>query len=265
MNIRILDIVDIIVVATAIYYILVWLRGTRAVALIRGLAIVLLLYLAGKVFGLYTISWLLERLGPLILVIIIIVFQPELRRTLEHLGRERIFLRLGMAAGGRGALVVGNIIKAIEQLSESKIGALIVIERSTGLTEFLESGVKLDAEISSELLVSVFSPKNPLHDGAVIIQGERIASAGCLLPLSDTKLLDRRLGTRHRAAVGMSEQTDALIFIVSEKTGIISMAENGYLSRHISKEILEEKLFDLYKAGPSRAEWFGLRRAAKKA
>jgi len=265
MNFRLLDLIDIIVVATAIYYLLVWLRGTRAIALIRGLAMILLLYLAGKVFGLYTTIWILERLGPLILVIIIIVFQPELRRTLEHIGSERLFIRLGIGGGGRGALIVGHIIKAIEQLSESKIGALIVFERSTGLSEFLESGVGLDAEISSELLISIFSPKNPLHDGAVIIQGERIASAGCLLPLSDTRLLDRRLGTRHRAAVGMSEQTDALVFVISEKTGIISIAENGYLSRNISKEMLEEKLFDLYKARPTRNEWFGLRKAAKKA
>jgi diadenylate cyclase len=265
MNFRLLDLIDIIVVATAIYYLLVWLRGTRAFALMRGLAVVLLLYLAGKVFGLYTTTWLLERLGPLILFIIIIIFQPELRRTLEHIGRERVFLRLGMTGGGRGAMIVGNIVKAIEQLSESKIGALIAIERSTGLSEFLESGVRLDADISSELLVSIFFPKNPIHDGAVIIQGERIASAGCLFPLSDTKLLDRRLGTRHRAAVGMSEQTDALVFVVSEKTGIISMAENGYLSRNISKEMLEEKLFDLYKACPPRKERAGLRKAAKKA
>jgi len=252
MNFRLLDLIDIIVVATAIYYLLAWLKGSRAVALIRGLAVILLLYLAAKVFGLYTTSWLLEKLGPLILVIIIIVFQPELRRTLEHIGRGRMFIRLGMAGGGRGALIVGHVIKAIEQLSESKIGALVVFERSTGLSEFLESGVTLDAEISSELLVSIFSPKNPLHDGAVIIEGERIAAAGCLLPLSDTKLLDRRLGTRHRAAVGMSEQTDALVFVVSEKTGIISIAENGYLSRHISKEMLEEKLFDLYRARLSK-------------
>ena len=265
MNFRLLDLIDIIVVATAIYYLLVWLRGTRAIALIRGLAMVLLLYLAGKVFGLYTTSWILERLGPLILVIIIIVFQPEPRRTLEHIGRERIFRRLGIGGGGRGALIVGHIIKAIEQLSEVKIGALIVFEKSTGLSEFLESGVGLDAEISSELLISIFSPKNPLHDGAVIMQGERIAAAGCLLPLSDTKLLDRRLGTRHRAAVGMSEQTDALVFVISEKTGIISIAENGYLSRNISKEMLEEKLFDLYKARPTMNEWFGFRKAAKKA
>jgi diadenylate cyclase len=262
MNIRPLDLIDFIVVAVTIYYLLVWLRGTRAVALIRGLAVILLLYVAAKIFGLHTISWVLERLGPLILVIIIIVFQPELRRTLEHIGRERIFVGLGIA-GGRGAIVVGHIIKAIEQLSEGMIGGLIAIERSTGLSEFLDSGVKLDAEITSELLVSIFSPKNPLHDGAVIIQGERIAAAGCLLPLSDTRLLDRRLGTRHRAAVGMSEQTDALVFVISEKTGIISIAENGYLSRHASREMLEEKLFGLYKAKPA-TEWFGLRKGRKK-
>jgi diadenylate cyclase len=265
MKFTLIDLIDIIVVATAIYYIFIWLRGTRAFALMRGLAVVLILYLLGKVLGLSTTIWLFDRLGPLILVIIIIIFQPELRRTLEHIGRERVFVKLGMTGGGRCAMVVGNIIKAIEQLSEAKIGALIAIERSTGLSEFLESGVKLDAEISSELLVSIFFPKNPIHDGAVIIQGERIASAGCLFPLSDTKLLDRRLGTRHRAAVGMSEQTDALVFVVSEKTGIISMAENGYLSRNISKEMLEEKLFDLYKACSSEKHRVVTRKAAKKA
>jgi diadenylate cyclase len=262
---RWVDILDILVVSAAIYYLLVWLQGTRAIALIRGIAVVILLYLTGKVLGLSTINWILEKLGTIILVVIVIVFQPELRRALERLGRERILVRLGLVDTSRGSWFVRHILRAVEQLAEVKYGALIVLERNTGLSEFLESGVKLDAIITSDLIVSVFSQKSPLHDGAVIIQGDRVTAAGCLLPLSDTRLLDRRLGTRHRAAVGMSEQTDALVMVVSEKTGIISIAENGYLSRHISKEMLEEKLFDLYRVKPIMKGWFRPRKGAKKA
>lgn len=260
---RWVDIIDVLVVAAAIYYLLVWLQGTRAIALIRGLAVIILLYLAGKVLGLNTINWILEKLGTIILIVIVIVFQPELRRALERLGRKMILVRLGIVDTSRGSWFVRHIIRAVEQLSSSKSGALIVLERNTGLSEFLESGVKLDAIVTSELIVSIFSPKNPLHDGAVIIQGDRIAAAGCLLPLSDTRLLDRRLGTRHRAAVGMSEQTDALVIVISEKTGIISIAENGYLSRYVSKEILEEKLFDLFRVRPTIRSWFKIKRASK--
>jgi diadenylate cyclase len=258
-----IDIIDIAIVSAVIYYLLVWLQGTRALALIRGLLVVILLYFAGKFLGLTTINWILEKLGPMIIVVIVIVFQPELRRALERLGRERILVRLGIVDAGSGSWFVRHIIRAVNQLSEQQIGAIIVLERNTGLSDIMESGVRLDAIISSDLLVSIFSPKNPLHDGAVIIQGDRIAAASCLLPLSETKLLDRRLGTRHRAAVGMSEQTDALVIVVSEKTGIVSIAQNGLLSRNFTKDMLEEKLFELYRVAPARKRWFSFNKAAK--
>ena len=258
-----IDLLDVLIVSIAVYYILVWLQGTRALALIRGLLVIVLLYIIGKVLGLTTINWGLERIGTIMLVIIVIVFQPELRRALERLGRERLFVRLGIVDTSRGSWFVNHLIKAVAQLSEQKYGALIVLERNTGLSEFLESGVKLDAIVSSDLLISIFSPKNPLHDGAVVLQGDRIAAAGCLLPLSDTRLLDRRLGTRHRAAVGMSEQTDAIVIVVSEKTGIISVAENGLLSRNMTSEMLEEKLFSLYRVTPVIKSFFARGKGAK--
>ncbi|MFA6431801.1 MAG: diadenylate cyclase, partial [Candidatus Margulisiibacteriota bacterium] len=148
-----------------------------------------------------------------------------------------------------------HIVKAVAQMAEEKMGALIVIERASGLNEYLESGIKVDAILSAEILLSIFNLKSPLHDGAVVIQGERVAAAGCLLPISDSRLIEKRVGTRHRAAVGLSEISDAIIIVVSEKTGTVSMAENGYLTRHLTREALEEKLFSLYKVEKGKAEF----------
>ncbi|MBU1026459.1 MAG: diadenylate cyclase CdaA [Candidatus Margulisbacteria bacterium] len=253
---RLIDVVDIIIVSVLIYYVLLWLRGTRAVPLIRGVVLVLLIYLAGRALGLYTINWLFEKFVAVIAVMLVVLFQPELRRTLERFGRGRLLGSLGFAPAPHGSFYVRHIVRAVEQLSESKIGGLIVLERMTGLTEYLESGVRLDAMVSAELLLSIFNPKSPLHDGAVIVQGDRILAASCLLPLSESRLLDKRLGTRHRAAVGISELTDALIIVVSDKTGIISMAENGFLSRYLTKDQLEEKLFSLYKVEKVKTDHF---------
>ena len=245
--IRWIDFLDIAIVAVLFYYILLWLQGTRAIPLIRGLVLILLVYLAGRVLGLYTINWFFDKFMAVIAVMLVVLFQPELRRTLERFGRGKLLGTLGFAPAPYGSFYVRNVVRAVEQLSESKIGALILLERTSGLTEYLESGVRLDAMLSAELLVSIFNPKSPLHDGAVVIQGERVLAASCLLPLSESRLLDKRLGTRHRAAVGISELSDTLAIVVSEKTGIISLAENGFLTRYLTKDQLEEKLFSLYK------------------
>jgi diadenylate cyclase len=180
-------------------------------------------------------------------MMLIVIFQPELRRTLERFGRGKLLGSLGFAPPSRSGLYVRQIVRAVEQLSESRMGALIVVEKVAGLAEYLESGIRLDAALSAELLISIFNSKSPLHDGAVIIQGERILAASCLLPLSESRLLDKRLGTRHRAAIGLTEVTDALAVVVSEKSGVISLAENGYLTRFLTKDLLEEKLLSLYK------------------
>lgn len=257
-ELRWIDFIDIIIVATMFYYILLWLQGTRAIPLIRGVILVLLIYLAGKMLDLYTINWLFDKFVAVVAVMLVILFQPELRRTLERFGRGRLLGTLGFTPTPHGSYYVRNIVRAVEQLSEAKVGGLIVLERLSGLTEYLESGVRLDAVLSAELLVTIFNSKSPLHDGAVVIQGERVLAASCLLPLSESRLLDKRLGTRHRAAVGISELCDALVIVVSEKTGIISVAENGYLSRYLTKDQLEEKLFSLYKVEKVKTEGFPL-------
>lgn len=241
-----IDIVDIALVSVMLYYILLWLRGTRAMSLLRGLVLILLVYFIARLLGLTTINWLFDKFTAVVLIILVIVFQPELRRTLEQLGRGKVFTRLGVMPPP-SSWFIRAMVRSVESLADQKIGALIVLERNTGLNEYLESGIRLDAAVSTELLVSIFQPKSYLHDGAVIIQADRILAAGCLLPLSESRLLDKRLGTRHRAAVGLSELTDAFIIVVSETSGIISFAENGYLTRFVTKEMLEEKLFGVFR------------------
>ena len=254
LNFQLLDLIDILVVAVMIYYVLLWLQGTQAVALIRGLILILLIYVLARFAGLHTINWLFDKSATVILLVLVILFQPELRRTLERFGRGKILESLGFSPVQHGSLYVRHITRAVEQMAEEKIGALIVLERITGLNEYMESGIRLDAELGSELLVSIFNQKSPLHDGAVIVQGNHVLAASCLLPISDSRLLDARLGTRHRAAVGITEVSDANVIVVSEKTGIISFAENGSLTRYLTREMLEEKLFAHYKLDKSKGK-----------
>jgi diadenylate cyclase len=232
--------VDILLVALIFYSILRLFRGTQAISLLRGLLVVALVALLAA-SRLTAFNWLLRNSLPVILVAIPVIFQPELRRALERLGRTAPFL----SRGGRetsAQRVVHEVILAVETLSRERTGALIVLEGETGLEEYLESGQRLDAQVSARLLTTIFFPGTPLHDGAVIVRNDRVVAAACVLPLTARTLPDGTLGTRHRAAVGMTEQCDALVVVVSEETGIISVARNGRIARRLDAQRLRRVL-----------------------
>lgn len=267
MTIRLLDILDILIVAAVLYKLIMIIRGTRAVQLIQGLAVIFIAAAVSRWLGLYTINWLLRNTITLILVALPIVFQPELRRALEQLGRGKLLTEpinfLGKEDDRDMQHIATAIVQSVMNLARNKTGALIVMERKTGLNDFIETGVTIEGIISAELLGNVFVPNTPLHDGAVIIRGNRIIAAGCFLPLTENPHINKNLGTRHRAALGISEETDALVIIVSEETGIISIAENGFLKRFIDEETLTTILKNLYQPKPSRSfnlkKWRGNR------
>ncbi|GAV25679.1 membrane protein [Carboxydothermus islandicus] len=238
-------VLDITIVSFVIYKLLVLIRGSRAESLLKGVVILLLANALAKALGLNTVSWLLKQSMTFLAVALPIVFQPELRRALEQLGRGSLF-KTTLTETDEKQLRhnIEILTNAALKLSEQKIGALIVMERNTGLNEYIETGVRLDAELSAELLINIFIPKSPLHDGAVIIRHGRIAAAACFLPLSSNELSLKNLGTRHRAGLGLSEETDAVILIVSEETGVISLAVEGKLYRYLSREELQRKLIE---------------------
>ena len=249
-----LDILDILLVTVLVYQILLFIRGTRAVQLILGLIGLLLLYALSVRLGLDTVSWLLRQLGIVIPIAFLILFQPELRRILEQLGRGAPLAgAFGSPLGREEAIrLIGDVARAARVLAIRKTGALIVLERTTGLSDVVETGIKVEAAVSVPLLLTIFQPNTPLHDGAVIIQGNRILAAACLLPLSENPTLSKTLGTRHRAGLGISEQTDAVAIAVSEETGIISAAADGVLRRGLSEEELKIYLLALFGPPPPR-------------
>lgn len=232
-NVRIMDVIDIGIVAFVFYKILMLIRETRAEQLIKGLIILLVMLKLSEWAKLYVVHYILMNTMTLGVVALLIVFQPELRRALEYIGRSK-FLSKSMETTDEGFnSMLSNLVNAVISLSREKIGALIVIERETGLNEIIQTGVKIDGQVSSGLLINVFIPNTPLHDGAVIIRRDRLMAAGCFLPLSETQNISKELGTRHRAAIGIAEQSDAIVIIVSEETGTISVAMNGKLTRHL--------------------------------
>lgn len=254
-----LAVVDVTLVAYILYRLFLLIRGTRAVQLINGIFILLAAYAASKWLELNTLNWILDRVIVAASVALPIVFQPELRKALEHLGRGRFILTKGMMEPGEPdvARVIDQVVRAAEILSRNKTGALVVLERETKLGEIIDGGIKVDGLVSWEMLTNIFIPNTPLHDGAVVIRDNRVAAAACWLPLAQEVVLATHLGSRHRAGVGITEQSDAVAVIVSEETGIISIAQGGKLVRELDEKTLREMLASLLPArGPAgRSFW----------
>jgi diadenylate cyclase len=233
-----IDVLDIVLVAIVIYQFLMLIRGTRAAPMLLGVAVVALGFYLARIGELTTLNWLLSTLLPYVVFALIVVFQSEIRHALANLGSRLTFSR----ALSSEADVYDDIVLAANLFSQNQTGALMVIEREIGLRTYIESGVPLDARLSYDLLATVFRPSAPLHDGAVIIQKDRVAAAACFLPLSMNPVLSTQLGTRHRAGIGITEETDAIAVIVSEETGAISLAIAGNIERDLTVEQLREKL-----------------------
>lgn len=234
--------VDILLVWYVIYKLIMVIRGTKAVQLLKGIVVIVLVRMASSYLGLSTLQWLMDQAITWGFLAIIIIFQPELRRALEQLGRGRFFSRSGTPVEEAQHKTIEAITKSISYMAKRRIGALIAIERDTGMGDYIETGIPLNAQVSSELLINIFIPNTPPHDGAVIMKNNEIAAAACYLPLSESPFISKELGTRHRAAVGISEVTDSLTIIVSEETGAISVAKNGDLHRELTEEALKEML-----------------------
>ena len=240
------DVVDVILVAIIAYYVVRYVRSTRAAQLVYGLAIVLGVYLLSDAANLYTLNWILKNLLSVGLIALVVVFQPELRRALEFLGRGKFTTRGFSMEKEKLSSNVDVIVRAIDYFAARKEGAIIVVENETALQDVAETGTMLDARLTEPLLENIFYKGSPLHDGAVILRGTRILSAGCVLPLTENPNLSKDLGTRHRAGIGITEVSDALVLIVSEETGIISMAQDGRLSRFLDLKAVEKTLLNLY-------------------
>jgi diadenylate cyclase len=246
-----IDYIDIAIIAFLIYRMVTSTRQTRAIQVIKGLAVIIAASYASELLGLTTLNWLLRSILNNGMIALIILFQPEIRKALEQIGRTAKLDR--STQRDESQRVVDEITQCLLRLSRRRVGALIVFEQRTGLKDITErSGTTLDAAISAPLLENIFEPNTPLHDGAVIIRGQRIVSAACVLTLSDNGSISRDLGTRHRAGLGVSENTDALVLIVSEETGIISMARGGKLTRHLDAEAIRAELRQLYHEEHSR-------------
>jgi diadenylate cyclase len=245
-HIRWQDILDVIIVAYIIYRGLLLIKGTRSLQLIIGLAVIFLVFYLARTLDLFTLGWILNNFVVSIAFVLVVIFQNEIRRVLFTLGRSPFFSKISYV---EETLFYDELANACSVMSSRKCGLLIVIEREMALGEFLEAGIKLDADVNAELLISIFQTASPLHDGAVVIREGRIVAASCVLPLSTRDDLDKRMGTRHRAAVGITEVTDALSVVVSEETGLVSYCFGGDIRRNLSGEILKKHLREILKTG----------------
>lgn len=246
-EVRIIDVIEIIIIAYIVYQIMVWIKNTKAWMLLKGILVLAAFILLAAVFKMNTILWLAQNLVSVLATAAIVVFQPELRRALEKLGQRDFWSSIlpferTTPTGRYSEKTIDAIVTACYDMGKVKTGALIVVERDIMLTEYENTGIALDCIVSNQVLVNIFEHNTPLHDGAVIVRGDRIVAATCYLPLSDNMRLSKDLGTRHRAAVGMSEVSDALVIAVSEETGRVSFAIGGHLTRAVPQEQLRQKL-----------------------
>lgn len=237
------DLIDIVIVSFVIYKIFILIKGTRAARMLIGVGLFLAFSLFSRFFELYTLDWLIQSFWSQVILVLIILFQPEIRKALAQMGETPILHRFSSAEEMK---TIEEIVKATQALANKKIGALIVFERDVSLSEYIEIGVPLDAKVTKELLISIFHPSSPIHDGAVIIKGNKVLAAGCFLPIKLGAELSKTYGTRHRAALGISEETDAVAIIVSEETGSVSIAEKGNLESNLDMEKLRQKLTNIF-------------------
>ncbi|SDI81239.1 diadenylate cyclase [Pseudobutyrivibrio sp. 49] len=246
-DVSITDVIEVFIIAYFMYHLLVWVKNSRVWMLIRGVLIIMLFFLIAAIFQMNTILWLGEKLVSVAVTVLIVVFQPELRRALEQIGRRKItslftwnILKTGAKKFDDSTIV--GLVTACYEMGAVKTGALIVVEKDMQLTEFERTGIGIDAVVSRQLLINIFEKNTPLHDGAVIVRGDRVVSATCYLPLSDNMALSKDLGTRHRAAVGISEVSDSLTIVVSEETGTVSYAREGRIVRDVKEDELIAEL-----------------------
>lgn len=245
-------IVEILILTVIIYELLIWVKNTRAWTLLKGIVVVTVFALGSYFFHLTTLTWIMSKTAGVLVTVVVIVFQPELRRALEQLGRKSIIFSIFGPATVRAEedrrsldKINSEIVRAVYEMGKVKTGALIVMEKQVILNEYERTGIPIDAQISSQLLMNIFEHNTPLHDGAVFIRNQRIVAATCYLPLSDNMELSKELGTRHRAGVGISEVSDSLTIIVSEETGAVSIAEGGLLKRDVGQDELKKKLSEI--------------------
>lgn len=247
-KISIIDIIQIALIAFFVYQFMVWIKYTHAYTLLKGILVVLLFILVAYIFKMNTILWIFSNLASTLIVGVIVIFQPELRKALEQLGQKKIMSAIIPFDAGKEVKerftdkTISELVKACFDMGEVKTGALIVIEQNELLTDYIRTGINVDAILTSQLLINIFEKNTPLHDGAVIVRGDRVVSATCYLPLTDSLSISKDLGTRHRAAVGISEVSDSLTIVVSEETGKVSIAMGGELYRNVDAEFLKNKL-----------------------
>ena len=268
-SINIIDIIEILVIAFAVYHIVIWVKDTRAWVLMKGIIVLCFIWLVAAILDMNVLLWIFQNVMVIGITAIVVVFQPEFRNALEQLGRKS-FTSISPFEDSKAKYerysdrCIHAVIKAVYEMAKVKTGALIVVERDIQCREFERTGIPIDAEVSSQLLINIFEHNTPLHDGAVILRDNRIVSATCYLPLSDNLALSKELGTRHRAGLGVSEVSDSLTIIVSEETGMVSVAREGKLKRNVDAESLEKLLNKISKKasdGARMRRWKGRRRA----